>query len=212
MTLTTLIVIALVLLLTAYLRRRTARPREIVRNARVFVCSLGAETPEGFEDADAKVFTAYYPNVKIAKGLRPDDFVDSVSNFRYDIIHLFCELDEDGDLRGGAGTKLEASALFDACRAADVKLLFIASENRSEGYINMGRRQPKGIALDVVRTMGRNGESFTSFLRELLRRMSAGKTLLEAWVEIAPQSESAQRHMQLPTTYCTMDRAAVLLP
>jgi hypothetical protein len=213
MTLTTLIVIALVLLLAAYLRRRTARRTpEVLRGTRVLVCSLGAETAEGFEDEDAKVYAAYYRHVEVAKGQRPDDFVASVAGARYDIVHLFCELDEGGDLRGGEGAKLEAGAFFDACRAADVKLLFIAGENRNEGYINMARRQPKGVALDVVRTIGRNGESFTSFLGELLGRMSAGKTLPQAWVDIAPQSESAQQHKQLPATYCSVGRAAVLLP
>ncbi len=213
MTLTTIVVIALVLLLAAYLRRKTARrASEVVRGTKVLVCSLGAETPEGFEDEDARVYAAHYPNVEVAKGRRPGDFVDSVAGARYDLIHLFCELDEAGDLRGGEGQKLEAGAFFEACRAADVKLLFIASENRNEGYIQMGRRQPKGVALDVVRTIGRNGGSFTSFLGELLGRMSTGKTLAQAWVEIAPQSERAQQDMQLPATYCSVGRAAVLLP
>lgn len=213
MTLTTLVVIALVLLLTAYLRRRTARPApEVVHGAKVLVCSLGAETAEGFEDTDAKVYATYYRHVDVAKGRQPDDLIDSINRDGYDMVHLFCELDEGGDLIGGENLKLDAAAFFAACGGADVKLLFIASENRNESYIGMGRRQPKGVALDVVRTLGRNGESFTSFLGELLGRMSAGKTLPQAWVEIAPQSESAQRHKQLPATYCSVGRAAVLLP
>ena len=213
MTLTTIVVIALVLLLAAHLRRKTARrASEVVRGTKVLVCSLGAETADGFEDEDAKVYAAYYPNVEVAKGQRPDDFARSLAGTRYDLIHLFCELDEAGDLLCGRGQKLEAGDFFEACRAADIKLLFIASENRNESYINMGRRQPKGVALDVVRAIGRNGESFTSFLAELLGRMSAGKTLAQAWVEIAPQSERAQQNMRLPATYCSVGRAAVLLP
>jgi len=213
MSLTTLVVIALVLLLAAYLRRKTARPApEVVRGTKVLVCSLGAETAGGFEDEDAKVYAAHYPNVEVAKGRRPDDFADSVARARYDVIHLFCELDEGGDLCGGGGPPVDAGDFFEACRAADVKLLFIAAENRNEGYINMGRRRPEGIALDVVRTIGRNGESFTFFLGELLGRMSAGKTLAQAWVEVAPQSERAQQDMRLPATYCSVGRAAVLLP
>jgi hypothetical protein len=42
--------------------------------------------------------------------------------------------------------------------------------------------------------------------------MSAGKTLAQAWVEIAPQSESAQQNIQLPATCRSVGRAAVLLP
>jgi hypothetical protein len=133
MTLTTIVVIALVLLLAAYLRRKTApRPPEVVCGTKVLVCSLGAETAEGFEDEDAKVYAAHYPNVEVAKGRRPDDFADSVAGARYGVIHLFCELDEGGDLRGGEGPRLDASDFFEACRAADVKLLFIASENVNE--------------------------------------------------------------------------------
>lgn len=210
----TIIVLVLLFLLTAYTHRRKAQAAAaaVVSDTKILVCSLRRETPEGFEDADARVYAKYYRHVEVAKGRQPDDFINSIDRTGYDVIHLYCELDEEGDMAGPPGSKLKASAFFDACRRADVKLLFIASENVNENYINMGRQQPKDLALDIVRTIGRNGESFTSFLGELLGRMSTGKTLPQAWVEIAPQSERAQQHMQLPATYCSVGRAAVLLP
>jgi hypothetical protein len=209
---TTLIILALVFLLTSYLRRRrTARPAEAVSGAKVLVCSLGRETAEGFEDADAKVYSAYYRHVDVAKGQPPEDFLDSLGGNGYDILHLFCELDEDGDLVGGQGRTLNADTFFEACRKADVKLLFIASENSNQSYIGLGRRQPRGLALDMIRTIGREGENFTYFLGELLGRMSAGKTMALAWVEIAPQIPGA-RHEKLPAIYCSVGRGAVLLP
>lgn len=215
------ITLVLLFLLAAYIRRVIARAAgvvpdtrvEVVSRTKVLVCSLGAGTAEGFEDADAKVYSTYYHHVDVAVGQGVDDFLHAVGENGYDVIHLFCELDEEGEVVGGKGARLNADTLFEACREADVKLLFIAGDNPRENCdVFVRRKRYTGVTLNIVVTISRLGDKFPLFLEGLLRGMSAGKTMPYAWVDVAPQGVLL-RPKKGPAVYIAIERRdLVLLP
>ena len=211
-----IIIFVLLFLLAAYMRRSAApaaplpATAELHWNTRILVCSLGGETAGGFEDTDAKVYSTFYRHINVVKGQRVDDFLGSVGRDGYDIIHLFCELDEDGELAGEQGARLNADDLFEVCREADVKLLFIASDNPSENCSVFVRRKPASGMLNIVMTISRLGDKFPFFLEGLLRGMSAGKTMPYAWVDVAPQGASLWPKKG-PAVYTRIERSDLVL-
>lgn len=217
----TVIILVLLFLLAAYLRGIITRGAGVVRDTRVemvsgtkvLVCSLGAGTAEGFEVADAKVYSTYYRHVDVAVGQGVDDFLRSVGESGYDVIHLFCELEEDGEIVGGQGARLCADTLFEVCAEADVKLLFMAGENPSENCeVFVRRKRYTNVMLNIVMTISRLGDNFPFFLEGLLGGMSAGKTMPYAWVDVIPPVMRL-RPKKAPAVYTSIERRdLVLLP
>jgi hypothetical protein len=215
----TIIILVLLFLLIGYVRRIIERGAglapdkiiEVVSGTKVLVCSLGEGTAGGFEDADAKVYSTYYRHVDVAVGQGVDDFLRSVAGNGYDVIHLFCELDEDGEVVGGQGARLNADTLFEVCKEADVKVLFIAGDNpREHCDVFVRRKRYTGVMLNVVMTVSRLGDRFPFFLEGLLRGMSAGKTMPYAWVDVAPQAASL-RPKKAPGVYTAIEREGIVL-
>lgn len=217
MTLTVIIQVVL-FLLAAYLRGIIVRGAgvvpdtrvEMVSGTKVLICSLGAGTAEGFEVADAKVYSTYYHHVDVAVGQGVEDFLRAVGENGYDVIHLFCELDEDGELIRGQGARLGADDLFEVCRGADVKLLLIASDNPPENCNIFINRKSASVVLNIVATVSRLGDKFPLFLEGLLRGMSAGKTMPYAWVDVAPQGASLWPKKG-PAVYTAIERRDLML-
>jgi hypothetical protein len=102
-----------------------------------------------------------------------------------DIIHLSAMVAPGGWLSGG-DSLVQGTDLIARCSEHQVKLLWIASENRSEHYISGFRAA--GKRLNLVLTISRNGESFAGFLDGLLSRISQGAPLPGAWAAMAPQT------------------------
>jgi hypothetical protein len=185
----TVIVVALILFALLLLWRLFGRRAEVVNGTRVLVASLGRAAGGGLEDEDAGVYSEFYRRVRVFKASDADGLTDAVGSGDYDVLHLFCEMDANGRLVAGDDSRLKGGELLEACREADVKLLFLAQDNPVEHYSlafldGSGRR---GLGLNLVLTMDRKGGLFGRFLRGLLQRMSAGATMPMAWVALAPQ-------------------------
>jgi hypothetical protein len=209
------IVTALIILAVLALRRRFSRPAaaaEVINGTRVLVSSLGRESSDGSEDSDAEVYSNFYRRVSVLKAQKTGELLASVRSGDYDVVHLFCEIDEGGRLAADADSWLSGSELLDACREGDVKLLFIANDNPGEGYLKAFSGEGISRGLDFVSTINRNGESFGLFLEGLLRKMSSGETLPVAWVSLAPQIPGGEAKGDQPGLYCSISRAARLMP
>ena len=128
---------------------------------------------------------------------------------RYDIVHLFCDVSPEGNIIDSHGNRAAGAALIQRCCDSDVKLLWLAGQNKPEGYIK--GFNAVGKPLNLVLTIDRRGPCFPSFLENLLRKMSAGETMPAAWVALAAQTSSDPRHQDLPACIFAAGRGGVKL-
>src|ERR1700685_3412059 len=96
--------------------------------------------------------------------------------------------------------------LIEKCCNSDVKLLWIASDNKPDGYIK-GFKAAK--PLNSVMTINGNGPTFGLFLGHLLSRVSGRETLPAAWAALAPQTPRGPGHADLPATIFSAGRGGV---
>jgi hypothetical protein len=120
-----------------------------------------------------------------------------------DIVHVFADVSPLGLVGEGTGSEFTGTDLIKAAADADVKLLWIASDNKPEGYIK-GFKPVK--PLNLVMTISRNGPNFPTFLSQLLSRLSGGEKMPAAWAALSPQNANDPRHNSLPGTIFSAGR------
>jgi hypothetical protein len=125
----------------------------------------------------------------------------------YDIVHLFCDVSPDGNIVDVHGDKTAGTTLIKRCCDSNVKLLWLASENKPEGYIR-GFKAPRK-PLNLVLAIDRRGSRFPNFLESLLRKMSAGETMPVAWVSLAQQNSNDPRNQDAPACIFAAGRGGV---
>jgi hypothetical protein len=124
-------------------------------------------------------------------------------------VHLFCDALPDGNITDSRGAKIAGTSLIQSCCNSDVKLLWVASENKREAYIRGFKAA--GKRLNLVMTINRNGSKFLPFLEKLLSRMSAGETMPAAWVSVSPQGPNDPRQQDSPACIFSAGRGGVRL-
>jgi len=162
-----------------------ARSTQIAGGSKVLVCSLDPRFVE-FAVADAKVYSRHYRHVDTLLVSSIGDLLRAIGKC-YDVVHLFCGLSSGGTLIDRDGATLVGSELIAECCKKEVKLLWIANENRGSDYVN--GFSATGKPLNLIMTLGRRGERFADFLEGLVRRVSRGETLPVAWASLVPQAQ-----------------------
>lgn len=178
-----------------------------VQGTRVLVASLDSK----FEDllkADSRTYSQFYPNTRTTNLGTIKDLLATIDK-GYDIVHLFGEVSPVGLISDITGETLTGTRLINCCCQTDVKLLWIASDNKADGYIKGFNAGSKHI--NLVMTINRNGLKFSNFLDKLLSMMSRGETMPAAWVAISPLGPRDPRHQELPATIFAAGRGAVRL-
>jgi hypothetical protein len=127
----------------------------------------------------------------------------------HDIAHIFCDVSPEGNIIDRHGNTEAGAALIQRCCDSGVKLLWLAAQNKPEGYIKGFKVD--GKPLNLVLTIDRKGPCFSTFLAHLLRKMSAGETMPTAWVALAAQTSSDPRHQDLPACIFAAGRGGVKL-
>jgi hypothetical protein len=127
----------------------------------------------------------------------------------HDIVHLFCDVSPEGNIIDSQGNASPGAALIQRCCDADVKLLWLASQNKPEAYIKGFKAA--GKPLNMVLTIDRKGPCFSMFLESLLRKMSAGETMPSVWVSLAPQNSRDPRNQDAPACIFAAGRGGVKL-
>src|SRR5215472_3363477 len=153
-----------------------------VASTSVLACGLGSKF-DGLLEADSTVYSVFYRRMTMKKFSTVRELLESISQ-GYDIVHLFCNVSADGLIVGPRGTSIIGTSLIEQCTKADVKLLWVASENKPEGYI----KGFKAARINLVMTINRNGTGFSAFLKKLLSRLCQGETMPRAWASLAPQA------------------------
>lgn len=97
-----------------------------------------------------------------------------------DVLMMYARVESDGKLAGAS------DGLRDMIRKSGAAIVVVASENDEKNYAVAGRPTGYGQA-NLVLTLRRKGVAFTGFFTQLFGRMFRGKSMLLAWVELAPQ-------------------------
>lgn len=101
-----------------------------------------------------------------------------------DVLMIYARVEADGKITGSA------DGLREIIRQSGAAIVVVASENDGKSYAVAGRSTGYGQA-NLVLTLRRKGIAFTQFFTQLFSRMSKGKSMLLAWVELAPQIPGA---------------------
>ena len=103
-----------------------------------------------------------------------------------EILFVYAHLSEDGTLVGSASSV----GLRQIVQVTNAKIVVLASPNVVNSIQN-SILLPGPKTANLIFTINRNGEGFSRFFRELFDKMRDGKTMLSAWVELAPQHVTA---------------------
>jgi hypothetical protein len=97
-----------------------------------------------------------------------------------DVLLLYCDIEPGGRI---VGARL---GLRELIRDAGARVVVVASENAAEGCFCSAKKTGYGYA-NLVFTLDRKGPVFSTFFRRLFMEMKKGKSMLRAWVKLAPQ-------------------------
>ena len=183
------------------------RAQDEIFGTKVLVAALDRKFAE-LVSADNRCYSQFYPNP--AESL----FEDAAGLLKaigagYDVVHLFCDVAQDGSITDSRGHKTPVALLMEACADSDVKLLWVASENNPDRYIKGFK--PSGKPLNLVLTIDRRKSRFTGFLENLLRKMAAGETMPAAWASLAPQDPNDPRTQNAPACIFAAGRGGMKL-
>jgi uncharacterized protein YerC len=149
----------------------------------VLVCSLDRKFAELAEN-DSSIYSNFYPSTTTKIFTDFEELLKTLDQ-KFDIVHLFCDVSPNGTIADSNGLTLAAITLVQRCSDSNVKLLWLANDNKPDGYISGFKAT--GKRLNLVMTLSRYGPNFSAFLRKLLSRMVGGETMPVAWVKLAPQ-------------------------
>ena len=171
-----------------------------VHGTKVLVCSLQPKFDELLK-ADSTIYSKFYSSTTAKVFTSFHELLGAIRG--HDIVHLFVDVSPTGFMTDVSGNELIGTELIDRCCDADIKLLWVASDNKPDGYIQ-GFKVVK--PLNLVMTINRNGPNFATFLSQLLSRMSGGETMPAAWAALAPQTPRDPQHAHLPSTIFSAGR------
>jgi len=97
-----------------------------------------------------------------------------------DVLFIYCDIGADGRISGSS------AGLRDMIRDSGARVVVVASENPSEGYIASAKKTGYGHA-NLVLTLDRRGAVFSAFFSRLFAQMMKGTSMPMAWVKLAPQ-------------------------
>jgi len=181
------------------------RKDEVV-GSKALVCSLDPR----FEDwlkSDIQVYKRFYPSSTTTTFPGIPQLVDALSQ-QYDIVHLLGKVDADGTIVDGAGHRMMGTEFAQKCCDANVKLVWVASNNQSEAYLK--GFNTRGQKINLVMIIDRRGPFFSPFLTNLFTKMSAGEAMPKAWNELCPQVPSSV-HPDAPDAIFFAGRGGVRL-
>ena len=181
------------------------RTRDEVVGTKILVASLDPRFAE-LAGADSRCYSQFYP-ATVERAFESFDQLFDSTDGGCDVLHLFCQVNPDGNIADAKGNVMAATRLIQKCSASGIKLLWLAGENKPEGYTKGFKID--GIPLNMVLTLNRKGACFDDFLRSLLRNMSTGESMPAAWVALSPQNPNDPRNQSTPACMFAAGRGGV---
>lgn len=155
-------------------RRITVDHPLVIEAPRIGFFNLLDLSAESILEEDKRAFGPLFAAIKES----------SVSPPVCDVLMIYARIEADGKIAGSA------DGLREIIRQSGAAIVVVASENDGKSYAAAGRSTGYGQA-NLVLTIRRKGIAFTQFFTQLFGRMSKGKSMLLAWVELAPQIPGA---------------------
>lgn len=180
--------------------------RDEVVGSRVLVCAIDPRFAE-LVTTDSQIYQRFYRFTKATLFSTVHELTEALGH-RYDIVHLFCDVTPSGVLIDRESNKMRSTGLLEKCCLTNVKLLWIASDNPPDTYINAFNARGKRI--NLVMTLARNDPIFSDFLEKLLFRIFYGDTIPVAWNDLCPQAPGTL-HPDAPSCILFAGRGAVRL-
>jgi len=160
--------IASVLFFLDYSRGKTGAPR--IANPAIGFLNLQGPEGAALVDADRAVLAPLFQVSHLSTDVPP----------HCEVLLLYCTLDGEGRVVGSA------DSIGDLIQKAGAYVAVVASENKPERYLKAipGRRDWRA---NIVLVIDRKAEKFALFFRRLFEAMFNGRSMLMAWVKLAPQ-------------------------
>lgn len=158
--------------------------KQKIEGTRILVAALGDDRDliAGAE-IDASKYELYYNQVDLRKSMTAQEFIVLLSTDKFDVVHLHGFYDKEGTFRDSTGFALRYNDIKRACDYAQVKLVWLASDNGLEPmkpYL-----EPENPSFHLILTSAR-GANFPKFLSSLLSRITRGELLSSAWEAYVP--------------------------
>lgn len=165
----------------------TEARRQRVLGTRVLVAVFGRDDELNKRaELDASKYKVYYPNVELRQSMDAQSFLVHLSTEQYDVVHLLGKYDSRAIFKDETGFQLRLSDVRRACDYAQVKMLWLATENDLE--VIKDNPVIHSPSFHFVVTKAR-GENFPKFLSGLLSRLSRGESLVTAWEAFVPHAQ-----------------------
>lgn len=184
--------------------------KEEITNSKVLIGQLGTGQGTKYDEeqkSDLRVYKRFYPAASSATFTTVAELRGAVDH-KYDILHLFCDVDTGGVVTDASGDRLSGADLLKSAVDAGVKLLWIGNDNAQEAY--EAGFKTKGLKINTVLTLRRLGSNTSLFLDSVLAKMQSGETLAKAW-SIASQPEGKSVQPDVPHTISSLGRGSVVL-
>ena len=163
-------------------RRITLSNPLIIRSPRLGLLNLMGSSAEAILKEDKAALSSLFSSIEQHESNPP----------ACDVLLIYAHLEKDGHFAN------HSEGLRDLIRKSNASIVIVASENDSQSYIAAGKRTGYGQA-NLIMTLERKTTAFTSFFSQLFEMMYKGKSMLVAWVELAPQIPGAT-HDNCPET------------
>jgi hypothetical protein len=111
---------------------------------------------------------------------------------RCEVLFIYCTLDAEGRTVGSE------SRVGDLIKKAGAYVAIVASENQPNCYARAVTKRNDWRA-NIVMVIDRKGDKLALFFRRLFEAMFNGRSMLTAWVELAPQVPG-HNHPDVPGT------------
>jgi len=157
--------------------------KEEVVGTKVLVCSVDARFSQPM-NSDSQMYKRLYPATVANVFSNLDQLLQAIAQ-KYDVVHFYSDVSPEGTISDGSGKSISGHQLIDACCDANVKVLWIASDNKPDAYTK--GFNAKGKKINLVMTIRRLGPYFPLFLANLLEKISAGESMPAAWAAMNPQ-------------------------
>ena len=119
------------------------------------------------------------------------------------VLFLYCKVNPDGGLSGVA---MRVRDFIKACGAC---IAIVAAENDGRHYVEALKSKNDWPA-NIVLVVDRRGQVFAGFFRKLFEAMKEGRSMLSAWVELAPQSPD-RAHSECPVSLMIAEAGHIAL-
>ena len=159
--------VAAIVILVIVLRRRRV-PR--IQSPTLGIFDLSADSAAAELDADRTALGPLFSSVVESTSEPPT----------CNVLFLYCRLEANGSIRG------YRRGLREIIRDSGAAVVVVATANASDNYIAASQDKGYGHA-NIVMTLDRNGDAFTTFFQKLFADMKRGVAMPMAWVKLAPQ-------------------------